>query len=292
MPAGSKVFLKFPKTGLGNMLLVWANALLFAKINGLPLIVSSWWGIRWGTLLRRERKRRMYRDYFIETPLVKRLSIRFGGFSRVDSNPSLSIIPADNKDAILYKFDKIITHEDMFLELYPYKKYITGELYAMLHPKQRDALTTCTAPAIAVHIRRGDFKIAHRVTPLSYFIKAIMIIRETVKADLPVTIFTDAEAHELKELTSMEAVHTSPDKPDILDILLMSKSRFIILSQSSTFSYWSAFLSDAFVIMPHDDWQHRLKPDESSYREVRWDASDDNSTRLLKNALISAGAFS
>jgi subtilisin-like proprotein convertase family protein len=39
----------------------------------------------------------------------------------------------------------------------------------------------------------------------------------------------------------------------------MSKSKFVILSRSSTFSYWAAFLSDALVIRPAGDWQLKIK---------------------------------
>ena len=52
-----KVYIKFPKTGLGNMLLVWARGVAFAKLNNLSYGTSSWWGLRWGALIRREQKK-------------------------------------------------------------------------------------------------------------------------------------------------------------------------------------------------------------------------------------------
>ena len=56
---------------------------------------------------------------------------------------------------------------------------------------------------------------------------------------------------------------------DVVDILLMSKAPYIILSQSSTFSYWAAFLSDATVIRPKNDWQDRIKTDTGNYLEIK-----------------------
>src|SRR4051812_47874626 len=77
----SIVYVKFPKTGLGNMLLVWARALIFAKLNHMELQTSSWWGFRWGAFLRREQKKRLYWRYFWETSLrmqiVTSFSLRF-----------------------------------------------------------------------------------------------------------------------------------------------------------------------------------------------------------------------
>ena len=62
----NKVYVDFPKVGLGNMLLVWARAVVFCKLNNLDLTTSSWWGLRWGALLRRESKKRLYYQYLIE----------------------------------------------------------------------------------------------------------------------------------------------------------------------------------------------------------------------------------
>src|SRR4051794_39558978 len=72
----SKVLIHLPKTGLGNRLLVWARGALFARLNGLEYITSSWWGFHWGALLRRERKTRLYRKYFIESSLHNQLLLK------------------------------------------------------------------------------------------------------------------------------------------------------------------------------------------------------------------------
>jgi len=46
----------------------------------------------------------------------------------------------------------------------------------------------------------------------------------------------------------MPRVLLADDAPDIVDIYLMSRSRVLMTSIRSTFSYWSAFLSDGHVI--------------------------------------------
>ena len=66
----SKVFVQFPRTGLGNMMLIWARGVVLSKANNIPLICSLWYGIRLGPILRNEPKKRFYWGYFKETPLI------------------------------------------------------------------------------------------------------------------------------------------------------------------------------------------------------------------------------
>jgi len=60
-----------------------------------------------------------------------------------------------------------------------------------------------------------------------------------------------------------------------------------VLSQSSTFSYWGAFLSDAIVIRPAGDWQENIRPLEVNVRvfEGKVDFDDEYSVMHLKKAL-------
>src|ERR1019366_1638433 len=72
-----KVYVKFPKTGLGNLMLVWARACVFAHLNNLPLVTSSWWGFRPGAWIRNERKKRLYWGYFKESSFSERMKMRW-----------------------------------------------------------------------------------------------------------------------------------------------------------------------------------------------------------------------
>ncbi|MDP5015756.1 MAG: hypothetical protein NWQ43_00310, partial [Dolichospermum sp.] len=54
-----------PRSGLGNMLLVWARAILFAEFNGLPVLSPNWNEVRIGPWLRGERTKRYYGNLFI-----------------------------------------------------------------------------------------------------------------------------------------------------------------------------------------------------------------------------------
>jgi hypothetical protein len=283
----AKVYVKFPAAGLGNMLLVWANALVFAKMNQLEMVSGAWWGIRWGAIMRREKNKRFYHNYFTETPYSKKIIFKAKTITwEVKRNPEFEILTdVQKKSKTVFQFDKTITHENLFLNLSPYRDFIKEELLRMITTQKKEQLVKYESPVIGVHVRRGDFKIANQITPLAYFIETINTIREVKKSILPVTVFTDADENELKDLFLLENVKLTDKKADILDILLMSQSEILILSQSSTFSYWAAFLSDAFVIMPHDDWQVKIKEANGNYAEIRWNGSNSQSKNKLRKIL-------
>lgn len=282
------VYVQFPKTGLGNLLLVWARAKVFAHINDLPIVTSPWWGFRLGAWVRGERKKRLYWGYFKEDSWVKRLRVQFRkNQPGVVHEPPVAKLEETARNHF-FLFDQVITDNDLFGGIREYRDFIREELYQLLAPRLLKQLNQYEIPVIGIHIRRGDFKLGNPLTPLSFFIEGIHTIRSALNEDLPVTVFTDAAAAEVKDVLSLPNVRLAEDKPDILDILLMSKSKFIILSQSSTFSYWGAFLSDAFVIRPSGDWQKKINiaGPNSSYREICWQKEDEASQLTLLEGLL------
>lgn len=279
----AKVYVKFPKTGLGNMMLVWARAIVFARINGLEIITSSWWGFRWGTFFRGERKKRLYKNYFKETSLVKRNLYWWKlFFTEVVKNPEiLEISPKEKKSNKIFLFQHATRENDLFKFLRDHQVLIKEELFKLLDDKKKEELSKYEIPVISVHVRRGDFKIGNQATSNSYFIDIITLIRKQTGNRIPITIFTDGTKDEMKELLTLPEVKIAEDKADILDILVMSKSKILILSQSSTFSYWAAFLSDALVIIPYNDWQKKIKDTHGNYEEIKWNISDSKSVAQL-----------
>ena len=273
------------------MLLVWAKGMVFAKINGLPLVTSSWWGLHWGALMRRETKTRLYLGYFKETSLGEKWFMKLQLlFYKIIREPEISALPEDTGQRTIFLFNKVITNEDLFGELRDHQEMIAHELYGMLTSRMRSQLKSYSAPVIGVHIRRGDFKLGNQTTPLEYFINAIKLIRQTRNENLPVTIFTDADHSEISKILELPDIIIAEEKPDILDILLLSKSKIMVLSKGSTFGYWAAFLSGALVIRPHYDWQEKIKVTEAGgiYREVKWNHNDEVSNWLLKEEIKKA----
>jgi hypothetical protein len=267
----SKVYVKFPKTGLGNLMLVWARACVFAHLNELPLITSPWWAFRWGAWIRNEKRKRLYWGYFKENTYFDRWIIQLNRINHTEVyEPEIKKVENSSKRN-LFIFNQVIVDNDLFLPIREHSAFIMQELNEILNPTLKKELERFEVPVISVHIRRGDFKMGNPITPESFFIESIDKIRSAAKGNLPVTIFTDANEDEIKNVLAIPNTKLSVVKADILDILLMSKSKFIILSQSSTFSYWAAYLSDAIIIIPSEDWQKKIKeaPIHSNYKEIR-----------------------
>jgi hypothetical protein len=136
----------------------------------------------------------------------------------------------------------------------------------MLTPRTRKALSRLEAPVIGLHVRMGDYrplqpgedfaKTGLTRTPLGYFIEVIESVRRAHGSRLPVTIFSDGHDHELRELLAIPGVKRARPSSDIVDMLLLGRSRVVVCSAGSTFSYWSAFLADAPVIL-HPDHIHQ-----------------------------------
>lgn len=287
----NKVYVELPKTGLGNKLLVWAKGMVFSKINKLPLVTSTWWGLHWGALLRRENKSRLYLGYFKETSIAKRMVIKWELLlRRIVRDPEVTLVQTETQQSTIFLFHKVITNEDLFFELRQHGELISGELYGMLTPRMHTQLAGYATPVVGVHIRRGDFKLGNQTTPLDYFMNAIKLIRQTRNEEMPVTIFTDADPSEISEILALPGITIAASKPDILDILLLSKSKIMILSKSSTFGYWAAFLSDALVVRPHYDWQEKLRDNNPSlnYQEIKWDFTNNKSVEDFKEAICRA----
>jgi hypothetical protein len=180
-----------------------------------------------------------------------------------------------------------MTDHDLFGPIREHHKLITDELYRSLHPSKLSALQKFETPVIGIHIRRGDFKLGSTLTPLDFFVKGINVIRQVAGENWPVTIFTDAGKEEIAELLSLPAVRVAEEKADILDIILLSKSKVMLLSAGSTFSYWAGFLSEGFVVRPMNDWLRTIKASGAGYFEMKWQYDDESSTAWLKENLYS-----
>ena len=270
------------------MLLMWARGVVFAYLNNFSYCCSSWWGLHWGALLRREKRSRLYLNYFEETPLWTIIKMELlKKMEDVEYNPEVKRIQQGSDKKKLYVFNKVAAQQDLFGPLREHQPILKMRIYNMLTAGMKKKLSRYTPSYIGVHIRRGDFKLSDQTTPDNYFIRGIQLIRNIAGEQIPVTVYTDAYADEMQELLSMPHVELASKKPDILDLLLLSQSKIMMLSRSSTFSYWAAFLSDAVVVRPSNDWQPLIKinAEKNGYHEIQWDYESDVSTDNFKRVI-------
>lgn len=270
----SVVVCKLPKAGLGNQLFPLMKACVFSHLNGLKLVVTGYHQLKMGPYLRGDRSKRNYRGYFtfqkgIMYELLDTLALlQYRRYNIRNEYPIERQRAHSQKNIFL--FHNLPHWSDYFKELKEYRELVIRLFWSMLTPEVRNELDKYNTPCIGVHIRMGDYrklkpgedfsKVGFVRTPEQYFTDVITKMRQVAGSNLPVSVFTDGYEHELEHLLSLDNISVVKGNPDIIDLLLLSKSRLIITSAGSTFSYWAGFLSDAPLIMHPDHIHQSIRP--------------------------------
>jgi len=265
------VLCKLPKTGLGNQLFPLVKAAVFAKLNDLPLIVVGYHQLKIGPYLRGEKIKRRYKGYFtfqknILSEQADYFSLwRHRNYEKI-IEPSIEELTENKKAEKQFIFSAIPHWSDYFAGLRENRELAISLFWEMINKSILQKLETQPSPCIGIHIRMGDFrklqegedfkKVGTVRTPEDYFINTINTIRQINGKQLPVSVFTDGYRDELKKLFALPGIKMIEGNEDIIDMLLLSKSKIIITSAGSTFSYWAGFLSNAPLIM-HPDHLHQ-----------------------------------
>jgi hypothetical protein len=161
---------------------------------------------------------------------------------------------------------KVPHWSDYFGDIREYRNEVRDALMKMLTDARMRELGRHKPPAIAANIRMGDFrklqpnqdfaKVGNVRTPLTYFRELIENIRKLHGTLLPVEIVTDGSARDVTELLELANVSMAPSRSKIVDILMMSRSKILLTSAGSTFSYWAGFLGECALIM-HPEHIHK-----------------------------------
>jgi len=270
----SEVVCKLPRAGLGNQLFPLMKAYTFAHLNKLPVRVTGYNQLKIGPYIRGEKTKRKYRGVFTfqknrisewwDTSKLK----KYKG-EKIEEPPVryLDDINGTNK---LYIFSAMPHWEHYFDGLQEHRKIVIELFWKLLTDKVQKKIHDLPAPCIGVHIRMGDFrkleegedfsKLGIVRTPELYFINVINTIRSIHGSELPVSVFTDGFRNEFRGLFKLNNITMIEGNHDIVDLVLLSKSKIIVTSATSTFSYWSAFLSEAIVIMHPDHVNTSIRP--------------------------------
>lgn len=260
------VWAQLPATGLGNKLSVWARAYVFARHNQLPLVTTGWMKFSLGPFLRRERSKRIYLNYFRKIPFTHRMKVfmmKFSGKSLY--NPAPCSKPDDETGCVI--FDKYYMD---FSDIAPYRREIISGIYGSLHPGMQRKLDRLDVPDIAVHVRRGDFKIAAYLTPVEYYVSVIQAIRLSTGRNLEAVVYSDAEDPEIDALLRLPHTRRASPKADLLDLLEMSKAKVLITAARSTFSYWACFIGNGIAVKNEAEWFPLLRTTDKQAESLEW----------------------
>ena len=266
----SVVICKLPKAGLGNQLFPLMKAQLFAYLFNLPILVIGYRQVKIGPYLRNAKVKRNYNNYFrFQKNIFQCLSTEVRLLTKRKSSwinePVFNGESMHASDSVFY-FGEIPHWRDYFDVLRENRKLTMKLFYDIVCDDFMKQANEHTPPCVGVHIRMGDYrklqadedfkKVGLVRTPQEYFMGVINAIRKIHGTCLPVTVFTDGYREELEELFSLKNISMAEGNPDIVDMLLLSKSRIIVASAGSTFGYWAGFLSDAILIL-HPDHIHK-----------------------------------
>lgn len=260
-------FCKLPNTGLGNQLFPLMKAMVYSKLMGQKVRVCNYNQFKIGPYLRGEKSKRKYENYFtfqkgFSDDMVTRISIRFLlQRNEIISNPTIS---SNNEKSVV--FDAIPHWDNFFEGLNEYRELVIKCLFDILNPTILETYHNLPPPEIGLHVRLGDFrklksgedfkKVGAVRTPEYYFIDTVKKLRALHGSELPVTIFTDGYKKDMPDLFSLSNLIIPKPNTDIGDLLHLSKSKIIVTSAGSTFSYWAGFLSDSPIIL-HPDHIHQ-----------------------------------
>ena len=160
----SIVICKLPKAGLGNQLFPLMHAFVFAKLNGLPVIVTGYHRFKPGPYLRHEKSKRRYNGYFnfqknligeyIDLWRIKKYKKKYTSFHE----PKIEKLEKSALHHKLFIFEKMPTYHDYFERLKDYREDVIHILYSILNPALRRRIERLVKPVIGVHIRMGDFR--------------------------------------------------------------------------------------------------------------------------------------
>lgn len=270
----SQVICKLPKAGLGNQLFPLMHAAVFAHINNLPLIVVGYHQLKVGPYLRREKSKRKYKGFFkfeknIFSAFIDEVKVKIIlKNSVVVYEPPLFEIDSIEKEKKVFFFEKMPIGHNYFIHLKPHRNLVIKLFNELISEEHLINSLAIPHSEIGVHIRMGDFRkldVGEEFkggpvrTPEIYFINIINGIRNLIGDEIKVNVFTNGYRNEFENIFNLKNIELVEGNNDLVDMLLLSKSKIIVISTGSTFSYWAGFLSDAPVIMHPDHIHARIR---------------------------------
>jgi len=155
------VYPHLPRTGLANMLFIWARAEIFARDYRCRMLAPQWTQFgRVGVWLRGERDKRTYLNCFNSDGYVTGVTRAriLATYPRISETQAAEI---EWNDEIKRKLVvEIQGSQGLFDTLPQEKNYLRGRLLEIVRPRlvaQAHATWPGNSPFIALHVRRGDF---------------------------------------------------------------------------------------------------------------------------------------
>ncbi len=268
-------------TGLGNRLFQWSRARVYHYTTGAHFVSPFWLRLSLGHLIRGTVPLDQYLGrialvgLFTADPHDMRPIIRPWLHLRCriirESSVKIPLLTNHQSDQLFY----VDGRDDSFTRLNPHQARLRADLLRIVAPKHRRRAAELSVPAIGLNIRLGkDFAPPSNAsdrydwvgwlqqTPMLWFIETLELIRECCGCTVPAIVVSDGSPGQLRPLLKLPCVaHLSPSNA-IVDLLVLSRTKLLLGSGSSTFSAWAAFLGQqpAFTAPGHPFVNLDLQP--------------------------------
>ena len=135
------------------------------------------------------------------------------------------------------------------------------DLGAITRPRQLQRAQSVPWAPIGINIRCGrDFRPPPAAgagaewigwlqqTPLAWFMETLQAVRDLAGEPVPALVVSDGSEQQLRPLLDLPAVRLVRPTTAIIDLMVLSRTRLLLGSGSSSFSAWAAFLGQQTAI--------------------------------------------
>lgn len=231
--------------GLGNLLFIYARALVYAKQHRLTLIAPTWATLKLGPFLRNEKDKRLYLNIFRPAG-IKGLK-KMGLLLSLKKYREDSFLPGQEQSG-----NSLLVVEGLrnYFEDFKHEStYIREALLRICKANTLKQYSTYKPKTIAVHIRLGDYSAENRMA-MAWYIEKIKQVR-LLGYNYNAVIFSDGKDAELEAILALPNTSREKSANALIDLLKMSKAE-ILIGSNSTFSAWAAFLGRNHFIRPEN----------------------------------------
>lgn len=233
------------RAGLGNELFPVLRAADIAAKESRVLLWPTWFQIKIGPILRRERDKRMYWILFRTPSLSSLLRLVWAKARGVPHDGASSGHRYVTVRGMENYFDGVTISGPEFRDL-------------LVARARRGVVSSPTGePYIAFHVRLGDFSRAgasesgvsknNTSSPIEWFVARAKAARDA-HPGVRVFVCSDGDDAELAPLLGEQGVVRSTGRNALDDMVFMSHAAGIVGSRS-TFSAWGAFLGDVPMVV-------------------------------------------
>lgn len=236
--------------GLGNLLFDYAETIVLAdQIGNCKIIWPTWWSIKIGTFLRRERDKRLYLDLF------KNDGSYISGVEKIKLLLFKHKICTDDffNDQASFTEDSVLMcskYPYSFVNITGKSELIWQHLLTITREKHKNALKEDFRNVVGIHVRLGDFVQGDtegiktgqqsRSMPVSWYCKVVDSLSDILGKGIKYYVFSDASDLELQDLLNKSNVERKFYGSALGDMIALQQCK-IIVSTLSSFALWAIF---------------------------------------------------